>query len=86
MLQERILMRQQPIWRGTTLKKPEKCIRIYVVDALNQYPERGRPGRIFGTRELVISGYPFIVPYRVRRNEVQILRVFHTSRQLPEDC
>ena len=54
------------------------------VEALGEHPEIGRPGRIFGTRELVISGYPFIVPYRIRGKEVQILRVFHTSQQLPE--
>ena len=54
------------------------------VEALGEHPEMGRPGRIFGTRELVISGYPFIVPYRIRGKEVQILRVFHTSQQLPE--
>lgn len=68
---------------------PEAAQKMYThirisVDALKEHPEMGRPGRIFGTRELVISGYPFIVPYRIRGKEVQILRVFHTSQQLPE--
>ena len=68
---------------------PEAAQKMYAhirrnVDVLGEHPEMGRPGRIFGTRELVISGYPFIVPYRIRGKEVQILRVFHTSKQLPE--
>ena len=54
------------------------------VEALSEHPEKGRPGRIFKTRELVIQGYPFIVPYRIRGDEVQVIRVFHTSQKLPE--
>lgn len=54
------------------------------VEGLIEQPHQGRPGRIFGTRELVIDKYPFIIPYRVKGNEIQILRVFHTSRKPPE--
>jgi toxin ParE1/3/4 len=36
------------------------------VDALADQPEAGRPGRIAGTRELVVTDTPFVVPYRVR--------------------
>lgn len=53
------------------------------VAGLLEQPYQGRPGRIFGTRELVIDKYPFIVPYRVKGDEIQILRVFHTSRKPP---
>jgi len=45
----------------------------------------GRPGRASGTRELVISGTPFILPYWVRSGEVEILRVMHASRHWPSD-
>ena len=41
----------------------------------------GRPGRVLGTRELVISALPCIVPYRVREKDIEILRVLHTSRR-----
>jgi addiction module RelE/StbE family toxin len=44
----------------------------------------GRPGRVVGTRELVIRGLPYVIPYRVRDNYVEILRVLHTSRRWPE--
>jgi len=51
---------------------------------LSQQPQMGRPGRVSGTRELPLPDLPFIVPYRVRQSTVEILRVFHTSRQRPE--
>lgn len=47
-------------------------------------PEMGRAGRVPGTRELVIPGTPFVVPYRLRDNEIHILRVYHGARRWPE--
>jgi toxin ParE1/3/4 len=58
-----------------------------VLDAaamLAQQPGLGRPGRVPGTRELVVLKTRYIVPYRVRGDTVEILRVFHSSRRLPE--
>jgi plasmid stabilization system protein ParE len=57
---------------------------IESVNKLAQYPELGRAGRVPGTRELVIFGYPDIVPYRIKDGNVEILRVFHTSRIWPK--
>ena len=57
---------------------------IESVNKLAQYPELGRAGRVPGTRELVILGYPYIVPYRIKDGNVEILRVFHTSRMRPK--
>lgn len=54
------------------------------VDSLAKYPAIGRPGRVAGTRELVVSGTPYIVPYRVRAGSVEILRIFHGARKWPE--
>jgi len=51
---------------------------------LSDQPDAGRPGRVHGTRELVIADTPFILPYRVVQNTVQILRVLHGSRSWPE--
>ncbi len=44
----------------------------------------GRAGRVPGTRELLIPGTPYIIPYRVRAGAVEILRVFHAARRWPE--
>ena len=53
------------------------------VALLAEHPAIGRPGRLPGTRELVVPGTRYLVPYRVEGAEVQILRVFHTSRRPP---
>ncbi len=47
-------------------------------------PQIGRPGRVEGTRELVLSGTNYILPYRVKAQQVQILSVFHGARKWPE--
>lgn len=52
---------------------------------LPDYPAIGRAGRVLGTRELVIGHLPYIIAYRVRGQDVEILRVLHTSRAWPED-
>ncbi|MDO9313916.1 MAG: type II toxin-antitoxin system RelE/ParE family toxin [Burkholderiaceae bacterium] len=54
------------------------------VAMLSEQPGLGRPGRVPGTRELVVGQTRFLVPYRVRGDSVQILRVFHTSRRPPQ--
>jgi toxin ParE1/3/4 len=43
---------------------------------LSEHPAMGRPGRVPGTRELMIPDTPFVVPYRVQNSTVQVLRVF----------
>ncbi len=64
----------------------EVAHRIRVtVDYLRDHPGIGRPGRIHGTRELVVAGLPYIVPYRVKREVIEILGVFHTSREWPTE-
>jgi len=55
------------------------------VRGLSTYPGLGRPGRIEGTRELILAGTPYIVPYRVKDNRIEILAVFHAARKWPED-
>ena len=53
---------------------------------LSNHPQAGRPGRVSGTRELVINGIPLIVVYRIvdRLGQLQILRVLHDAQQWPE--
>ena len=55
------------------------------VNLLATQPSMGRPGRVLGTRELDISNTHYLVPYRIKNNAVEILRVFHTSRRPPQN-
>ena len=56
-----------------------------VEQLLPNHPQMGRPGRVPGTRERVIPKTPFLVPYRLQRNIIQILRVHHGARRWPEN-
>lgn len=51
---------------------------------LEDNPELGRLGRVDGSRELVLTGTQYILPYRVKEQWIQILAVFHSARKWPE--
>ncbi|GJL79922.1 MAG: putative toxin Y4kP [Nitrospinaceae bacterium] len=53
-------------------------------ESLENNPELGRTGRVAKTRELVISGYPYILPYTIKKKQICILAVMHTSRKWPD--
>lgn len=52
--------------------------------SLRVHPALGRPGRVPGTRELLVPRTPYVLPYRVEGEEVEILRVYHAARRWPE--
>jgi toxin ParE1/3/4 len=54
------------------------------VQRLVDFPQSGRPGRVEGTRELVVSRTPYIAPYLVDGDVVRILRVIHGARIWPD--
>jgi toxin ParE1/3/4 len=51
------------------------------VQRLSQFPTSGRIGEVPHTRELVVPNLPFIIVYRIAKDEIQILRVFHDAQQ-----
>jgi toxin ParE1/3/4 len=53
------------------------------VEYLAAHPNIGRVGRLGGTRELIVSGTPFVVVYWVREGDIQILRVLHHAKRWP---
>jgi toxin ParE1/3/4 len=57
---------------------------LAAVAALARFPDIGRPGRRPGTRELVAGRTPYIVPYRVRGELVEVLRVLHGRQRWPD--
>ena len=48
-----------------------------------QQPKMGRPERLKGTRELVISHTPFIAVYRLQTHRIEVIRLLHSSQQWP---
>lgn len=49
------------------------------------HPNIGRPGRTPNTREFIVTGTPFIVPYRVQKGALELLRVLHGAMEWPEN-
>ncbi len=64
---------------GRTVQRILRAVKV-----LGKNPAMGRAGRVAGTRELVVVGTPYILPYRARGEAVEILRVFHAARKWPE--
>ena len=54
------------------------------VENLENFPEMGRTGRVKNTRELIFPEIPYIIPYRINGENIEILRFFHSSRKLPK--
>ncbi|WP_261111573.1 type II toxin-antitoxin system RelE/ParE family toxin [Serratia quinivorans] len=55
-----------------------------LVNLLATNPALGRAGRVMGTREIVMKTFPYLIPYRIKNNEIHILRVFHMRRHPPK--
>jgi toxin ParE1/3/4 len=76
-------------WIGTRQPKAAASVGrriLATVEYLRDYPQRGRPGRSPDTRELVISGLPYLVVYNLGPDDpptVNILRVLHGAMLWP---
>ena len=56
---------------------------IESIENLRRFPSMGRPGRVPHTRELVVTGTPFIVPYTVAENRIEIIAILSGARRWP---
>jgi len=54
------------------------------VQGLAAFPMSGRPGRVPGTRELIISNSPFIAAYTIDKTRIVILALYHGAQQWPQ--
>ncbi len=57
----------------------------FSVGQLADHPRLGRPGRVRGTRELVVAGTPYVIAYRIEADAVVILRLLHGKQKWPAD-
>jgi plasmid stabilization system protein ParE len=65
-------------------RNPAAATRVSVqllaaCDRLEYLPERGRPGLVPGTRELVAL-WPYVIVYEVSADAVEILNIWHGMR------
>ena len=68
---------------------PQHAARIIqslynAISALRMFPNRGRPGKKAGTRELVVRSLPYIVVYQVSRDVVYVARILHGAQKWPD--
>ncbi len=73
------------IWHYIALDDPAAADRmvtrlVAATEKLSLFPHLGRPGRE-GSRELAVSGTPFIVIYRVEGQEIKIGTVVHGAQR-----
>ena len=66
---------RHPQYRHATMHKLYDAIR-----SLRDSPQRGRAGRVDGTRELLIQPLPYIAVYRVREQSIEVLRIYHSAQ------
>jgi addiction module RelE/StbE family toxin len=50
---------------------------------LREVPAMGRPGRVRGTRGLIVQRTSYILVYRIKSGRIRILRVFRGARRWP---
>lgn len=56
---------------------------LTAVERLAKLASLGRPGRVSGARELVVPGTPYVIPYRVQGERLEIIAVFHERQRWP---
>jgi toxin ParE1/3/4 len=56
---------------------------LKAVELLQTQPGMGSPGRISGTRELVVPDTSYVIPYRVRHERLELIAVFHGRQKWP---
>jgi toxin ParE1/3/4 len=57
---------------------------LSTVERLADLPNLGRPGRVAGTREMVVPGTPYVIAYRPRGNRLEVIAVFHGRQKWPK--
>ncbi len=85
----RALRRLEQVRDYTDVDNPTAAIqtvrRIFeCAERLSRFPEIGRKGTVAGTRQFAVPGTPFLLIYRVRRNQIEILTVLHGARKWPD--
>jgi plasmid stabilization system protein ParE len=73
------LRKENPAVADNLILAIQKSLRL-----IERNPTIGRPDPEDGTREWSIPNWPYIIPYRIKSETIEILRVWHTRRDRPE--
>lgn len=72
------------VWQDNPEAAKQIVASIFsAVGMLMRHPRAGREGRVNGSRKLAIARTPYVIAYRIRENEIQILAVIHRAQQWP---
>ena len=76
---------------GAYIAKDNRTAAVAVVKrvaataaSLLDYPLMGHAGRVPDTREILVTGTPYIIVYRADTRAVRIAAVMHSSRAWPD--
>jgi toxin ParE1/3/4 len=69
------LREHHPQYHEQTMRKLYTTIR-----ALKSSPNRGKRGRVAGTREILFPPMPYVAVYRVREQHIEVLRIWHSAQ------
>jgi len=73
-----------PSYIAKTIRKPRMVLRREYwkgVDLLAAHPHIGRAGRVIGTRNWWFPARPYVVPYRVKEDRLELIAVFHGKQK-----
>ena len=56
---------------------------LEIVGSLDRFPLAGRPGRVAGTREMVVATTSYLVVYRIHNEAVHVLAIMHGAQRWP---
>jgi len=79
----------QSAYEYVSAESPDAAERLLeqvfsAIEILGQFPRLGREGRVLGTREFAITSTTFIVVYRLRHHQLELLSILHGARKWPE--
>ena len=73
------------LFENTPLHAPRLVHSIYgAVTTLTNFPNRGRKGKMAGTRELVLPSLPYVVVYEVTGDAIYVVRILHGAQEWPD--
>lgn len=56
---------------------------LKAANGLTRFPLIGKPGAVEGTRERLVTRYPYRIVYRLEGETIVVLRIIHGAQQWP---